>query len=553
MITQGSPTSKVTIYTDEMKFNFVSAIGDSNSDILSKITNKSLMNPAGSFTITFVPNLDSKGRTWFNKLDAHDYVEIEFNGINNTESKVVMRGLIDSVTKQESFENNEPQRTITINGSDLGSLLTKHNIYYIPEMGQDDALAAILTVLAWKRDFPVSVDAAGAFDFISDRFKECVDVTFNGVPLRTKLGFAADSMYPEDKTNLFHLMGYEGTFWNSFQQYLDKPFHELFVYDGLDMSWLVLRPSRLKDAKGNYHKSVETFLQDSIFYPKSLEISNNDLVSINVAKNQDEIFNYYITMPTLALLSKESFRGVCLSTNRGQPQDSENPFFQIDPTLPAYIGKYGFRKLEMTTTFVNLDYGQRNSRGKNYEKEVLVPAFVQHGIERNRTAVAWFLHNEHLLTGSMDILGNNEAIIGIYVVNKDDGMEYYIENVSHSYVTLQSFRTTLGIKRGQPTKEKGGLVGTEEISAYNDWEHPVSERLNRYYFGGIGRSDVSALVTMKSRPSIMADPKDITQITKKTKTTNTTLSKSKPTWVKHKKGNATGNVGEATGRISATR
>ena len=533
-ITSGSPAARVTILTDQMKFRITSELGDSNSDILSISTNKDMGSPAGSFNIVFTPNKDKNNYTWFDKLDAYDYVQIEFKGINDDDFKVIMRGLIDNVSSSESWEGGTPQRSITVNGRDFGCLLTDHQIYYIPEMGENEALEGLLTYIAWKNFIPGPVNAATAFTVIWERFKEGLDLEVGGGPakytiegenetkseqVKQKFGRDAAQTFPDDVTNLWHLKGYEGSYWNAFAQYQDKPFHELFVYDspnGDDLngvSWLVLRPSRLKDAKGNYHKSVTDNLENKQLYPDDFYFTNKNLISINVSKSQSEVFNYFITIPALQLLTKTSFRGMMLSTVKDNFRLSENPFFQCSNYYPAYMGKYGFRKYEATTYFVNLDVGQlekpTTQDQKEYENKVLAPAFIQKGVERNRMLVAWFLHNEFLLSGTIDISGTGAVIIGTYAKNEDDGMEYYVEGVSHSWILFQSYRTSLRVSRGQPQQEAGGLVG---------WSDKVANiRMNRYYFGGDGVKDVYGPVTVTIRKGIQADPKDTFSKTNKTK------------------------------------
>jgi hypothetical protein len=559
-ITTGSPASRVTIYTDDRKFRVTSALGQYDSEILAINTNKDLGNPAGTFNILFVPKKDSSNFTWFDKIDAYDYAQIEFKGINDPDFRVVMRGLIDTVNFSESWEGGTPQRSITVSGRDLGCLLTDHQIYYIPELSKEAALEGMLTYMAWKNFIPGPVNAYGAFKVIWERFQHGLDLSLGGGQIKQKFDFFAAQSFENDKTNLWHLKGYEGPYWNAFAQYQDKPFHELFVYDDfLDesnggKSWLILRPVRFKDARGTYHNSVTDYLGNPILYPKDFTFKNKDLVAINVNKNQNEVYNYYITIPTLQLLSKMSFRGLCLSTTKGSSfKDSENPFFQTNKLMPAYIGKYGFRKLEATTYFINLDVGQleEKDRGKNYEEGVLVPAFIKTGIERNRMLVAWFMHNEFLFSGTIDIAGTNRATMGTYAQNEDDKMEYYTEGVSHSWVLFQHFRTSLRVSRGQPQSSEGGLVGNKygvQMTETGNVIFGLKEKsMNRYYFGGGGTTDVYGPVKWATinKEQEKQKPKDDKKLVT-TKTAQQALEAKGGKWTMKGKGGKFGGHG-ATG------
>jgi len=311
-----------------------------------------------------------------------------------------------------------------------------------------------------------------------------VPVTQNNI-----FSYKAVTTFPDDVTSYGHLKTYQGDFWNALAYYQDKPFHEMFLQDFKDRAYLILRPARLKDAFGRYHKSVNDNLNDKVVYPDDFTFTDDDLVSINLQKSHDEIFNYYLTFSSTTLLEKIDQRGVFLDNVGGDTSKSINPFFQSSDKLPAYIGKYGFRKFEASTVFKERGYqapGQLDepgsTRGRPFE-DVMYKGFKERGVERNQMMVTWFLHNEHLLKGQIDIAGTNRAIIGTYAKNTSDDMEYYVEGVSHSFVQFASFRTTLRVTRGQLSEDKGGLVGLI------DSEGLKYESVNRFYFSDIGVRD----------------------------------------------------------------
>lgn len=508
----GAPKVTVKIYTESSRYNFTTELGNYQSDILSVTTNKDLNSPEGTFSINFVPNKDSAGKTWFDKINTQDYVEISFSNADDAgKDVIVMRGLVDSVSKSESWEGGTPQRSIVVSGRDFGCLFTTFGVYYIEELRP---LQAILSkVMPWDTSFPMVFDAQGAFDFMAKKVKANIDLVFGKDKKKVLDMFKmiAITMFPDDKTGTFYLTGYQGDFWNAFSKYQDKPFHELFVYDGPKNSFLVLRPSKLKDAMGNLPRSVTEIsekgstrlteewanqggleftyptlspsgelegLPDLItvsgrdFYPPDFKISATDKISINVVKNHDEVYSYYFTIPEAPQLFKINLREQAVLPYMQDPENSENPYFQLRSNLPACVNKYGFRKYECTTVFIDMAAGQLKpvERGKDYTEQ-RVSRDLKKLIERNRTLVAWMLHNEHLLKGEINIRGNNKAIIGTYVTDEDDGIEYYVEGVSHNFVQFQSFTTSLRVTRGLP------IEGGE----YN-W--------SRYSFGPSGEGSV---------------------------------------------------------------
>jgi len=487
----GAPKVKVDIYTESSRYTFITDLGDTKSEILSVTTNKDITSPEGTFSINFVPRKDNIGLTWFDKINAQDLVEISFaNADDKGKEIIVMRGLVDNVSKAESWEGGVPQRSIVVSGRDFGSLFTDFGVYYIEELRPAQALLA--KVMPWDTSFPLLFDAQGAFDFMAKKVKSNIDLVFGKDKKKVldMLKMIAITMFPDDKTGTFYLTGYVGDFWNAFSKFQDKPFHELFVYDGPNNAYLVLRPSKLKDARGNLPKTANDVAKSgstrlteewaslgglemtyptlspegeleglpdlrtvsgSEFYPPDFKITATDKININVSKDRSEVYSYYFTIPEAPQLFKINLREQAISPYINNPENSENPYFQLRPNLPACVNKYGFKKYEATTVFINMFGGQlkEEERGKDYT-DYTTKNDLKKLVQRNRTLVAWFLHNEHLLKGSINIRGNRKAIIGTYVTDEDEGIEYYVEGVSHNFVLFQGFTTTLRVTRGLP-------------------------------------------------------------------------------------------------------
>jgi hypothetical protein len=476
----GASTATVTIQSTAFKAVLGTTLGDPNSEILSISSTKDISQPSGSFQIELVPRLDSS-KTWFDKLGVWDYVEIRFKGVKDDKEKLVMRGFIDSISKQENFEPTEPVRKIIISGRDLGCLLTDFSLYYVPEWGKNEAIRSYLKVLAWAIDRTkiLSCNAQEAFEFLMDEFLSQMDLMIAGISnykyIEELIDYHAECFWPTMRTNLLFLMTYEGAWWNAFQEYQDKPFHELFTYDTEEDTKFILRPSRLKDAKGNFAPVVEKLKSDEIMYPypNGFSIDAVEKISEVLSKSINELYTFYFCLPFQQLLSKEEFRSVAVDPDVKDPRQLVNPYATVDPGSPSYIKKFGFRKLEASTCFVMLDPGQLEKKniGKEYQTQVVFPEFISRGKEMNKTLVAWYAHNPLLVSGQIEITGTNRPLIGTYV--KDFGasplpMEYYVEGVSHTFVQLQSFRTSLRVTRGQPVT---GLASVE------------GEAVNDFYFG----------------------------------------------------------------------
>ncbi len=216
----GTPQVKVVFLTDDVKYQIVGVLDNPETEILAVSTTKTLSNPSGSFQLTMVPRKDANGKTWFDKIDIFDYTEISFKGVNDDDWKIVMRGMIDSVHKDESWEGGKPSRTITISGRDLGCLLTDFGLYFMPELDvKASLLKDVVPMGAYEEmnNTPAVCTAKDAFDFVWKIFKKAVTVklgTARGtsivssfVPtldLITKLNYKAEGMFPNDQTTIFY-------------------------------------------------------------------------------------------------------------------------------------------------------------------------------------------------------------------------------------------------------------------------------------------------------------------------------------------------------------
>ena len=458
---KGNSQFNVKIKSTRYRYSITGTVGD-QSDILSITTSKDLGNPAGTFQITFTAKEDSEKRTWFDKIYPFDYVEIRLKGIVDTQLKIVMRGLVDVVEYSEDFSAGVPVRSVVVSGRDLGCLLTDFHVYCKPALGGQEAAKKIIGgPLIWE-----AIKKGVLIGNVEDIFRFIIDLWKKQVRLEIEDGryvvdFLKWDVFPFFKANItssFYLSDYEGPWWNAISNYQDKPFHEIFLYDTEDNTWLILRPSRLKDAQGNYPTVVNYLLdQKAHMYPDDFSITNEEKVSMRVEKKVSEVFTYYFVTPVFELLSKVAFESAAISSNRETPEASVNPYIALKKHLPSYIGKYGYRPKEVPTVYMDLDVGQLgNSKGKEYEG-YLKSTFVKRGEEMNKVLVAWFLHNPLLLSGTVTIAGSNRVLIGTYMKDTNEGKEYYVEGVNHNFVVLQSYMTDLRLERGMPLEGLEGL------------------------------------------------------------------------------------------------
>jgi len=405
----GSPTATINFYTRDKLYELHSKIGDPNSDFLSVRVNKDLNSPTGSFSITLTPKMDEEGKTWKDKLEVFDYVEIFLKGIDDEKEKIVMRGVIDNISIAEAFQEF-PQRSISVDGRDLGILLSDFQIWYNAFL---DPVSDTLRMLRWLknpkrayrfndwwRDFiqkwktviELTVGRPGSgtnqssekglnIEPSETRFKN-KDKQSGIVNLATKVDVVSYPLMEDLSTYLEPVKNYEGSFWNLFQSYQDVPFHEMFIYDTDDNAKLVIRPSKLKDMKSNLYKGVYSAMnQIPEGYPDDWSIEPIDKISSSFNKNSGQLRNNFFVYPEYgAGLSKVEYMMSAAAPYIGNISESINPFFSIkkDDTEPSesrfvnratgqpqsgvepltYIGRYGLRKYEVPVKWVGMEPGQ---------------------------------------------------------------------------------------------------------------------------------------------------------------------------------------------------
>lgn len=375
-IKTGSPKIQIGIYTRDKVYEINSYVGDPNSDVLAVTTTKSLGSASGTFTIDFVTKKDAEKKTWADKIEVFDYVEIKMQGIDDDHLKMVMRGLVDSIEFSESYEGGLPVRRITVSGRDLGVLFTDFCIWYPIEL---QPWAKIIGCLSWDPLPEIMMSPQDMFDWIIKKWLSTVDLKVGryygdqqistGVASKYVKVFAA-AISDKLKAHIFtYYDGKEGPFWNALDEWADKPWHELMIFDTDDSAILCLRPSRLKDMKGvYYHGTLSAMKAIPDAYQEDIHFSDVDKVSMTVRKSSNQIHNYIFTYPNVPE-NADDYRAMAVEDHANDPWNSMNPYMAILPPTDysevpstneplSYTGRYGMRQLYLRTNFVPIDAGQ---------------------------------------------------------------------------------------------------------------------------------------------------------------------------------------------------
>ena len=82
----------------------------------------------------------------------------------------------------------------------------------------------------------------------------------------------------------------------------------------------------------------------------------------------------------------------------------------------------------------------------------------------------WNIKNNYMENGSITVKGDYEYQVGTRLYMQTSDMEYYIENVAHSFIYNEAWTTTLQVTRGLP-------YGTRFNAPWNEWETITPEDL----------------------------------------------------------------------------
>ncbi len=123
--------------------------GGPADDLISLVTSKQLDQPAGRFTLNFVPREVEEGRTWADLIPAYSLVEIWLQRWpENPQPVLVMLGLSGPTIESEDYSNAEPERTIQVTGWELSVIFADQRILYLPVPPEEQAYEVLPDPLA---------------------------------------------------------------------------------------------------------------------------------------------------------------------------------------------------------------------------------------------------------------------------------------------------------------------------------------------------------------------------------------------------------------------
>lgn len=406
-------------------------------------TSKSVREPSGTFSLT-LNDRPVRGSSIYSLIEPMDIVEIRFARgpvARPSDLPVVMRGLVSAVSRSETIEGGQPQRAVQVAGHDFGKILQMLRIYYLPGSVVGEVW---LDQFKFFRQYNVDkkqVPAAQFLQQIVDRvinpyLQKVVAITQGrGLSVAVPRSFTAEGSIVGTVSPIGVSSFHGGSAHDLLSRFLDVgPFNELFVEDRGDTVAVVCRPTPCRDLAGDYI--------DPAASATTVEVSDEDLMQINVSRSDTGVANYYwcgsgswelLDNGTLQLLAQSG------------PPDTYTSFDYINTDAKMY----GLRKMEVESQMgdpLGL-WGDGPAEAKTAQERTLRARWLD---QRRLFLMRSNRDNVVLEAGQMRLRGNEALRAGQYIELQRGALRssQYAVAVQHEFLPAVGFFTTVDFERG---------------------------------------------------------------------------------------------------------
>ena len=424
----------------------------------SVVTHKSKREGSGTFTLTLTTEaVDNAGDSLYGLIEPMDHVEIRMahDGYKSAGDAlpIVMRGFVSRISISEGMnDDGTPHRQVVVTGHDYGKLLERFQIFF-----EKNYLTGLDVLTQFKQfiNYGVEYRSMEASEFISVIIENIV------TPFLSEIGFVnfdiediqVDATVRKGVVAPHGAAGAEGTLWSVMKRFSDLYWNELFIEDREDGVFIVYRPMPLKDLQGK-------LILDDAVDPGSVRITNDDIISRDLSRSDDQVANYYWVVSTRNDLHNPG--ALRIKSIQG---GAESYFLQTYPNSALSI--YGLRKMEVDT---DQDSTSQVTQGRNLpaaeakKASELTTSWVT---DRREDLIKMNRDNVVYEDGSLTLKGNERVRAGIYLLI-DYGAyiaEYYVVSVEQKFEPFRRFVTVAQVERGT-----GFLERSQQQAPYLD-EH----------------------------------------------------------------------------------
>lgn len=392
------PVISVEFYGEYGRLASVSSSGvmseaNLDRDIINVSTMRSMSQDCPTFSLSLVWKND-----WFHNLSSNDLVIIKMQRLPEPKSTVLV-GLIDDVRKSTDYSSGQPQRVVQVTGRGLNKAFINFDVGLIKNVSIDTNTGFFngLTDIS-------GCDSYDAIKVILDNYVgKAIKYSFgNGKVFENYFNYSGNHHSYETLTNYLSYTSYNGSLWNFIKELGNAPFNETY--------WEII------GEKPNMIHRRTPFNQGDWSSLKRHTILDKDIVSDNTGRSDLETYTLF---------------SVQLSIGEEVMENMYPPLW-----YPPFYAKYGITQLSVSTPYQvwteNVDYA--------------VGGFYQELFNFN-------IKNNVFYNGTLVVKGDNKYKVGQRVIVESDGIEYYVESVSHSFNCYGTWTTSLGVTRGiEPEK-----------------------------------------------------------------------------------------------------
>jgi hypothetical protein len=411
---------------------------------------KSIRSPAGGFSLTLPdkPYMQNGSiESLYGLIEPMDLIEIRMrhelpgSTSNNLPTPpILMRGFVSEISRGESMGGNgKPQRTVTIAGQDYGKLWQMMQIKYLPGyVIGENYLSSFKLFERFGVGFDTSMTAP---TFVSNVVSEIINPFLTAMmppnsPNPTEL--KADISVTHGVVDVGGAQNQQGTIFGLLSSFGDVGvWNELYIEDREDGVYVVYRPNPFKDIYG-------TVIQDDAPALLPIDVSDKDVISLNVSRSDANVSNYYwVRAPRFEMVSdiyRQQFaiQGASAATvDLGQYPNSAEQF-------------YGMRMME-TETQMGGDDVTTMASGQPSDQQTTRDTSMSNWInDRRAILVAQNKDNVLLESGVARIRANELIKPGCYVriVRGSFSSTFYVSSIDLDYVPYQGLFQTLKLERG---------------------------------------------------------------------------------------------------------
>lgn len=406
-------------------------------------TMKSTRQAAGAFTVVLADKPSASGpsaESIYGLVEPMDMIEIRMTRepiATGAAPTLVMRGFVSTLRRSESMSpDGKPSRGVVIEGQDYGKLWQMLQILYLPGyvVGQDTITGYKLFErfgVGFETTFPVT-------KFVSQTLEKIVNPYIarlmpENTPFPKSITAEVDT---RGTTSITGPQNKEGAIYDLLRTYSDVGiWNELFIEDREDGVYCVLRPNPFKSVDG---KAIQAGPM-----PKTVTVAASNVVSLDVARTDANVANYYWTRSQTFDVNNELFR-----RQHAVKDDRESVLLGSYPNSSEDL--YGIR-LMMTDSQTGPDGATTFNSGQPEEQMKASQADQGDWLDaRRRIVVAQNKDNVVFESGNARIRGDANIKAGCYVKFERGqfASEYYVPQVTQEYIPYQGFFTSLVLERG---------------------------------------------------------------------------------------------------------